>query len=53
MKLEEIIEQSLSLAEQYGLEAAAGQKNKRRADTLLSPGGCEEAEAGEQVGTKK
>ena len=52
MKLEEIIEQSLSLAEQYGLEPAAGQK-KRPAENLLSEGRCESDEAGELVKAEK
>ncbi|MGH9648880.1 MAG: hypothetical protein ACRD3I_00215 [Terriglobales bacterium] len=52
MKLEEIIEQSLSLADQYGLEPAAGRK-KRCAETVLSEGGHEGAETGERVEMKK
>ena len=52
MKLEEIIEQSLSLVDQYGLEPAAGPK-KRRAETLLSEGSGEGAETGELVEMKK
>ena len=52
MKLEEIIEQSLSLADQYGLEPAADRK-KRRAETFRSEGGCESVETGERVEMKK
>ena len=52
MKLEEIIEQSLSLVDQYGLEPAYRHK-KRRADTFLSEGRCDSAEAGELVESKK
>ena len=52
MKLEEIIEQSLSLAEQYGLEPAAERK-KRRAESFCSEGGSENAETGELLEMKK
>ncbi len=52
MKLEEIIAQSLSLADHYGLEASAGQK-KRRAEAFRPEDRCEDAEACELVGAEK
>jgi hypothetical protein len=52
MKLEEIIEQTISLADQYGLESAE-KRMQRRAEAFLSEGRCEDVEAGELVGAEK
>ena len=50
-KLEEIIEQSLQVAEQYGLESEV--RLKRRGEALLFESDAEEVEAGELVGMEK